>query len=119
MGFPVSFGGCVPPASPGKSAAGVILVLWWTELVAIRAEDAAVALKRLQQFFTAGTSVEEEAGIGGHFHALHMFAFRTGQVCLCHSICLLASPRIVTKTTAYATLPAPLPSPGSLRTLRV
>lgn len=101
------------------SAAGVILVLWWTEQFAVRAEDAAVPLKRLQHFLAAGTSVEEEAGVGGHIHALNMVAFWTGQVCLCHSIRLLASPRIVTKPTADAALPAPLPSSSRLRTLRV
>lgn len=120
MEFPVSFGGCVPPRLVRRvSAAGVILVLRWAELVAIRAEYAAVALKWLQQFFTAGTSVEEEAGVGGHFHALHKVAFWAGQVCICHSVRLLASPRIVSKSAADAALPAPLPSSSRLRTLRV
>ncbi len=120
MEFPVSFGGCVPPRLTRRvSAAGVILVLRWAELVAIRAEYAAVALKWLQQFFTAGTPVEEEAGVGGHFHALHKVAFWAGQVCICHSVRLLASPRIVSKSAADATLPAPLPSSCCLRTLRV
>jgi hypothetical protein len=110
----------VPPRLARRvSAAGIILVLRWAELVAIRAEYAAVSLKWFQQFFTAGTSVEEEAGVCWHFHILHMVAFWAGQVCFYHSVRLLACPRIVTKPTADAALPAPLPSSSCLRTLRV